>query len=309
MQPSRNQKLQLPVLQSHEVKLILKREDQLHPLISGNKFRKLKYNLEAARLKKAHTLLTFGGAYSNHILATAAAAAEQGFKSTGIIRGEELKNRIDENPTLSKAQALGMKFIFVDRERYRVLTRDKKKARELCAQDGIFMIPEGGSNALAVRGVSEMLTEEDLEADYICCAVGTGATLAGIAEAAAPHQKVLGYAALDHDSLHQEVARFTKKTNYTIISDYTFGGYAKISPRLVEQMNSWLKRTEVLFDPVYTAKMMFGILDGVKRGAIPKGSVILAIHTGGLQGIEGMNSRLEKKNAPLIQISCNKKAS
>lgn len=154
-----------------------------------------------------------------------------------------------------------------------------------------------------------MLEEEDLSADFICCPVGTGATLAGIAEAAAPHQKVLGYAALDHKGLHEEVARFTKNTNFEIVHDYTFGGYAKISPRLVEQINSWLKRTEVLFDPVYTAKMMYGILDGVKRGAIPKGSVILAIHTGGLQGIEGMNSRLEKKNAPLIQISCSKKAS
>lgn len=153
MQSSFNQTLQLPLLQSRGVTLMLKREDQLHPLMSGNKFRKLKYNLEAARLKKAHTLLTFGGAYSNHILATAAAAAEHGFKSTGIIRGEELKNRVEENPTLSKAQSLGMKFIFVSRERYQELTRDEKKAKHLCAQDGIYMIPEGGSNALAVKGL------------------------------------------------------------------------------------------------------------------------------------------------------------
>ncbi|MFM1808494.1 MAG: hypothetical protein RLZZ242_1219 [Bacteroidota bacterium] len=309
MSTSLNQSLSLPVLESRGVTLLLKREDQLHPLISGNKFRKLKYNLEAARLKKSHTLLTFGGAHSNHILATAAAAAEHGFKSTGIIRGEELSNCIDNNPTLTKAQSLGMRFIFVSRERYRELTRDEKKAKTLCAQDGIYMIPEGGSNALAVKGVSEMLTEEDHQADILCCAVGTGATLAGLVEASAPHQKVLGYAALDHDSLHQEVARFTKKSNYEIVHDYTFGGYAKVNERLVNDMNTWLRQTGVLFDPVYTAKMMFGILDRVRRGAIPKGSVILAIHTGGLQGIEAMNLRLAKKNAPLIMTSCSKKAS
>lgn len=309
MQPSLNQTLQLPLLQSRGVTLILKREDQLHPLMSGNKFRKLKYNLEAARLKKAHTLLTFGGAYSNHILATAAAAAEHGFKSTGIIRGEELKNRVEENPTLSKAQSLGMKFIFVSRERYKELTRDEKKAKHLCAQDGIYMIPEGGSNALAVKGVAEMLTEEDLTADYLCCSVGTGATLAGLVEAARPQQQVLGFAALDHHDLAAEVGRFTKKSTYEIVHDYTFGGYAKVSDELISCMNEWLRQTGVLFDPVYTAKMMYGILDRVRRGAIPKGSVILAIHTGGLQGIEGMNSRLEKKNAPLILTSCSKKAS
>ena len=309
MQSSFNQTLQLPLLQSRGVTLMLKREDQLHPLMSGNKFRKLKYNLEAARLKKAHTLLTYGGAYSNHILATAAAAAEHGFKSTGIIRGEELKNRVEENPTLSKAQSLGMKFIFVSRERYQELTRDEKKAKHLCAQDGIYMIPEGGSNALAVKGVAEMLTEEDLSADYLCCSVGTGATLAGIVEAARPQQQVLGFAALDHQNLAAEVGRFTKKSTYEIVHDYTFGGYAKVSDQLIGCMNDWLKQTEVLFDPVYTAKMMYGILDRIRRGAIPKGSVILAIHTGGLQGIEGMNSRLEKKNAPLILTSCSKKAS
>jgi 1-aminocyclopropane-1-carboxylate deaminase len=309
MQSSFNQTLQLPLLQSRGVTLMLKREDQLHPLMSGNKFRKLKYNLEAARLKKAHTLLTFGGAYSNHILATAAASAEHGFKSTGIIRGEELKNRIEENPTLSKAQSLGMKFIFVSRERYQELTRDEKKAKHLCAQDGIYMIPEGGSNALAVKGVAEMLTEEDLSADYLCCSVGTGATLAGLVEAARPQQQVLGFAALDHQNLAAEVGRFTKKSTYEIVHDYTFGGYAKVSDELIGCMNDWLKQTGVLFDPVYTAKMMYGILDRIRRGAIPKGSVILAVHTGGLQGIEGMNSRLEKKNAPLILTSCSKKAS
>ncbi len=309
MQPSLNQTLQLPLLQSRGVTLMLKRGDQLHPLMSGNKFRKLKYNLEAARLKKAHTLLTFGGAYSNHILATAAAAAEHGFKSTGIIRGEELKNRVEENPTLSKAQSLGMKFIFVSRERYKDLTRDEKKAKHLCAQDGIYMIPEGGSNTLAVKGVAEMLTEEDFTADYLCCSVGTGATLAGLVEAARPQQQVLGFAALDHHDLAAEVGRFTKKSTYEIVHDYTFGGYAKVSDELISCMNEWLRQTGVLFDQVYTAKMMYGILDRVRRGAIPKGSVILAIHTGGLQGIEGMNSRLEKKNAPLILTSCSKKAS
>ena len=221
----------------------------------------------------------------------------------------EQSNRNKDVGILSKAQSLGMKFIFVSRERYKELTRDEKKAKHLCAQDAIYMIPEGGSNALAVKGVAEMLTEEDLTADYLCCSVGTGATLAGLVEAARPQQQVLGFAALDHHDLAAEVGRFTKKSTYEIVHDYTFGGYAKVSDELISCMNEWLRQTGVLFDPVYTAKMMYGILDRVRRGAIPKGSVILAIHTGGLQGIEGMNSRLEKKNAPLILTSCSKKAS
>ena len=161
---SRNQLIRLPMVQSAGVELWVKREDELHPLISGNKVRKLKYNIEEARQQRAHTLLTFGGAFSNHILATAAAAAEYGFKSIGIIRGEELANSVATNPTLSKAQKLGMKFVFVSRDRYRELTADPEKARSLSEKGGQYLIPEGGSNSLAVKGVSELFIDEDIRA-------------------------------------------------------------------------------------------------------------------------------------------------
>ena len=299
---SRNQLIRLPMVKSAGVELWVKREDELHPLISGNKFRKLKYNIEEAREQRAHTLLTFGGAFSNHILATAAAAAEHGFKSIGIIRGEELATSVATNPTLSKAQKLGMKFVFVSRDRYRELTADPEKARSLSEKGGQYLIPEGGSNSLAVKGVSELFIDEDIRADYICSPVGTGATLAGIVEGAHPTQKVRGYASLSHERLNDEVKRFTTKDHFEIIDNYTFGGYAKTTPELISRMNWFYKQTKILLDPVYTGKMIFGLLEDIKRGAFEKGSVILAIHTGGLQGIEGMNDRLERKGQLKINI-------
>jgi len=299
---SRNQLIRLPMVKSAGVELWVKREDELHPLISGNKFRKLKYNIEEAHEQRAHTLLTFGGAFSNHILATAAAASEHGFKSIGIIRGEELASSVTTNPTLSKAQKLGMKFVFVSRDRYRELTADPKKARSLSEKGGQYLIPEGGSNSLAVKGVSELFIDEDIRADYICSPVGTGATLAGIIEGAHPTQKVRGYASLSHERLNDEVKRFTTKDSFEIIDNYTFGGYAKTTPELISRMNWFYKQTKILLDPVYTGKMIFGLLEDIKRGAFEKGSVILAIHTGGLQGIEGMNDRLERKGQLKITI-------
>ena len=299
---SRNQLIRLPIVQSAGVELWVKREDELHPLISGNKFRKLKYNIEEARQQRAHTLLTFGGAFSNHILATAAAAAEYGFKSVGIIRGEELASVVSSNATLSKAAKLGMKFVFVSRERYRELTADSEKARSLSEKGGQYLIPEGGSNSLAVKGVSELFIDEDIRADYICSPVGTGATLAGIVEGAHPTQKIRGYASLSHERLNDEVKRFTTKDSFEIIDNYTFGGYAKTTPELISKMNWFYKQTKILLDPIYTGKMIFGLLEDIRRGAFEKGSVILAIHTGGLQGIEGMNARLERKGELKITV-------
>ena len=299
---SRNQLIRLPIVQSAGVELWVKREDELHPLISGNKFRKLKYNIEEARQQRAHTLLTFGGAFSNHILATAAAAAEYGFKSAGIIRGEELASVVSSNATLSKAAKLGMKFVFVSRERYRELTADSEKARSLSEKGGQYLIPEGGSNSLAVKGVSELFIDEDIRADYICSPVGTGATLAGIVEGAHPTQKIRGYASLSHERLNDEVKRFTTKDSFEIIDNYTFGGYAKTTPELISKMNWFYKQTKILLDPIYTGKMIFGLLEDIRRGAFEKGSVILAIHTGGLQGIEGMNARLERKGELKITV-------
>jgi 1-aminocyclopropane-1-carboxylate deaminase len=287
------------ILENSSITLFVKREDLLHPSISGNKFRKLKYNLEEARIQKADTLLTFGGAYSNHIAAVAAAGVEHGFKTIGIIRGEEIVNKVGDNPTLSFAQHCGMKLIFTTRQQYR-----HKNLEELSVSgtecDKFYIIPEGGTNELAVRGCEEILTPEDSEFDYVCCAVGTGGTIAGIINSSAAHQKILGFPALKGNFLADEISKFAHGNNWELISGYEFGGYAKIDADLITFINAFYKQTNIALDPVYTGKVLFGVMDLIKGDFFPTRSKILVIHTGGLQGIKGMNIKLNSKNLPLI---------
>lgn len=272
-----------------------------HAFISGNKLNKLKYNIEEAKKQKKKILLTFGGAFSNHIAAVAAVGKEFGFETIGVIRGEELKAKINENPTLSFANNLGMQFEFVSREAYRNKT-DDDFIENLKEQFGDFyLIPEGGTNSLAVKGCEEILTKEDVVYDYICCPVGTGGTIAGIINASFQHQKILGFPALKGDFLQEEITKFTTKTNWQLIADYHFGGYAKVNADLIRFINTFKKDNNIPLDPVYTGKMLFAIHDLIGKGFFPKHAKILVIHTGGLQGIEGMNIVLKKKNLPLIQ--------
>ena len=175
---SLNQHLTASFLNS--ISVAIKREDLIHPFVSGNKFRKLKYNLLEAKKEKQETLLTFGGAFSNHIAAVAYAGKENGFKTIGIIRGEELQDKIIENPTLIFAQNCGMQFEFISREAYRTKS-ETSFLENLKLQFGDFYhIPEGGTNVLAIQGCAEILTPEDAEFDYICCSIGTGGTISGI---------------------------------------------------------------------------------------------------------------------------------
>ena len=283
-----------------DVELFIKREDQIHPHISGNKYRKLKYNLIEARKQGLTTLLTFGGAFSNHIAAVAAVGNELGFKTIGIIRGEELIDKVEENPTLSFAQDCKMQLRFISREDYR-----NKTSRAFLLQlehefGEFYLIPEGGTNELAVTGCEEILTEDDNSVDYICCSVGTGGTISGIINSVNPKQKVLGFPALKGEFLEDEIRKFAKQFNWKLITDYHFGGYAKINADLITFINQFKERNNIPLDPVYTGKMMFGIMDLINRDYFPKGSKILAIHTGGLQGISGMNKLLKKKQMPLI---------
>lgn len=297
-----NQRLQFSGLESAEVELYVKREDLLHPVISGNKFRKLKYNLQQAKKEKYTKLLTFGGAYSNHILAVACAGHEQGLETIGVIRGEELQKQWEDNPTLKKAFEYGMQFNFVSREEYR--QKNKKNFVEaLQSKYGNPMIlPEGGTNTLAVKGCMEILTAEDASFNHICCAVGTGGTISGLINASERHQTVLGFPALKGDFLKADIATFVKRDNWNLISDYHFGGYGKVDEVLVNFINTFKKETGIPLDPVYTGKMMFGIVDLIQKGHFQKGSKILAIHTGGLQGIAGMNQRLKQRKMPLLEI-------
>ncbi|WP_410503830.1 1-aminocyclopropane-1-carboxylate deaminase/D-cysteine desulfhydrase [Flavobacterium sp. GSA192] len=295
-----NQKLQISFPNS--ISVTIKREDLLHPVVSGNKFRKLKYNLLQAKAENKKTLLTFGGAFSNHIAAVAFAAQEQGLQSIGIIRGDELRDKIDSNPTLQFAQECGMQFEFVSREEYR-LKSESSFLDKLKQQFGDFyLVPEGGTNALAIKGCQEILTDEDSEFDYICCAAGTGGTISGIINSALPHQKVLGFPALKGDFLQDEIRIFVQNQNWELLTDYHFEGYGKVNKDLIYFINQFYIENQIPLDPVYTGKMVFGVMDLIQKDYFPAHSNILLIHTGGLQGIFGMNERLKNKQLPTINI-------
>ncbi|TMM52194.1 1-aminocyclopropane-1-carboxylate deaminase/D-cysteine desulfhydrase [Maribacter algarum] len=297
-----NQSVQLPLLIEKQVSLSIKREDLIHPLFSGNKYRKLKYNLEAAKSQGFDTLLTFGGAFSNHIAATAYAGKLQGLKTVGVIRGEEISAKWETNPTLKLASEHGMQFKFISRDAY----RDKNSEafiNILKSEFGAFyLLPEGGSNVLAVKGCEEILTPEDAQFDMICSSVGTGGTLAGIINASLPKQGVLGFPALKGDFLIEDIRNFTSKENWQLQSDYHFGGYAKVSAELIHFINDFKERTQIPLDPIYTGKLLYGILELVKKDHFEPKTKILAIHTGGLQSISGMNAKLKKKNLPQIKL-------
>lgn len=279
--------------------ITLKREDQLHPTVSGNKFRKLKYNLLQAKQEGYNTLLTFGGAFSNHLTATAAAGKIMGFKTIGVVRGEEERKL---NSSLQFCQDQGMILYPISRSDYR-----QKHLPELMMQlkkkFGVFYpLPEGGTNSLAVKGCTEILTDDDACFDLIACSVGTGGTLAGLIESASPHQKIMGFSALRNLSLEGEIKKWTNKQNWTINHDFSFGGYAKVSYDLINFINTFNKNFKTPLDPVYTGKLLFGIFDLIKNKKWPRGKKILVIHTGGLQSIEGMNQKLSKKKWPKITI-------
>ena len=279
-----NQKLNF--INDYEIELYIKREDVLHEEISGNKFRKLKYNLEEAKRQGKTKLLTFGGAFSNHIAAVAAAGRNYGFETVGVIRGEELALKFLENPTLKKASEDGMQFYFATRTQY----RDKTNAdflTELHQQFGDFyLIPEGGTNEFAVKGCEEILTEDDEKFDFVCCAVGTGGTISGIINSLQPHQKALGFPALKGDFLFDEIQKYAKNDRWDLITDYHFGGYAKINEQLKQFMDQFYKKYLITLDPVYTSKLTFGVIDLISKGYFKPYSKILLIHTGGLQGLQ-----------------------
>jgi len=290
------------------ISLTVKREDKLYPEISGNKFRKLKYNLLEAKEQKKSTLVTFGGAYSNHIAATAVAGKEFDFKTIGIIRGEELKNEITKNATLSYAQSCGMQLEFISRDLYRKKNdadffETLKKIAPIFEElkKDFYLIPEGGTNQLAIKGCEEILTEEDAQYDYICTCVGTGGTISGLINSAISKQKILGFSALKGDFLKDEIAQLTPKKNWELITAYHFGGYGKIKPELITFMNQFKDETGIPLDPIYTGKMLYGIVEKHRAGYFTKGSKILVVHTGGLQGIKGMNQKLRQQKLPIIE--------
>ena len=276
--------------------LAIKPDYLIHPTVSGNKFRKLKYNLQTARFGNYKGLLTFGGAFSNHIAATAAAGQELKIPTVGVIRGEELISQVNSNPTLRYAKSCGMHLEFVSRSTYKIKTDPAYLQQLLTTFKDYYLIPEGGTNYLAIKGCEEILTEKDHSFDIICCPVGTGGTMAGLINGSLPTQKIIGFPALKGHFLKEDICKFATQSNWELCEDYHFGGYAKVDSKLINFMNEFKSTYKIPLDPVYTAKMMYGIFDGIRSGEIPKTAKVLAVHTGGLQGIEGMNLWLKQKN-------------
>ncbi len=284
------QKIENDLTLSHKINLFVLRLDTIDLYAGGNKLFKLKYNLEEAKKQGFEKILTFGGAWSNH-LAAAASVNNNPLPIIAIVRGEEPK--VYSN-TLNFCKEKGVELHFVSRTEYRNKT-DKNFIKTLQEKFGNFyLLPEGGSNALAVRGCKEIVNYIPIDFDYICTAVGSGGTLAGIASTLKPNQQAIGFSALKGaDYLNEEVKRLinnAEKSNFKIIEDYHFGGYAKTNAELISFKNDFEKQFNIPLDYVYTAKMVYGIFDMIKGGNFKENSTIVAIHTGGLQGNKGFDN-------------------
>lgn len=309
--PSPLEELCSPTLRRAGVHLLIKRDDllQMGPglALCGNKWRKLQYNLQAARDQGLETLLTFGGAFSNHIAAVAAAGAAFAFRTIGIIRGERPEGL---NPTLRFAGSCGMELQFISRQAF----REKQSPtfhQQLQQEFGPFyLLPEGGANALAMQGCRHIVEEAEQQAgsfpDYWCCSLGTGGTFAGIAATLNGRAKALGFSALRGDFHTEEIKRLLASSAasslprgdkrgareaWSVNTDFHFGGYARFTPYLVDFINGFRQQHGIALDPIYTGKLFYGIFQLVEEGYFPEGSTILAVHTGGLQGVAGFNER------------------
>ncbi|MEH1975209.1 MAG: pyridoxal-phosphate dependent enzyme [Nostoc sp.] len=293
------------------VNLYVLRLDLMHPWVNGNKWFKLKYNLLEAKEKNFTTLLTFGGAYSNHIYATAAAGNLFGFRTIGVIRGEE---RLPLNPTLSFAVQQGMQLVYLNREMYR--QRNTPALEEYLRQrfGEVFIIPEGGSNLNGVRGCIEIVGDAMPTAGYayafnhICVACGTATTLAGIALSLHEEQRAIAFPVLKNGSfLVKEIeilltnyltsdlpSPYSSPASWELVCDYHFGGYAKVNDELLLFSQQFTQEHGIPLDYVYTAKMFYGVMDLLQQGFFCKGDRLLLVHTGGLQGNAGMEKKLQR---------------
>ena len=280
-------------LDHYAIELWMKRDDLLHPIISGNKWRKLKYIIDHALSLQKDTIISMGGAWSNHLHALAFAGKMLDLKTIGIIRGERPAHF---NPTLSDLEAWGMNVKFASRHDYRQL-RQHKYCTDLPGLElQEYWLPEGGAVEFALAGVREMVAEIDQVYDSICVSCGTGTTLAGIISTVSSKASVIGFAALKNaDFLYADVAEFLLqqppiRCPWTISLDYHFGGFAKTSVELQAFIEDFENNNGIALDHVYTGKMMFGIYDLIRKNWFKPGQRIIAVHTGGLQGKRGLNS-------------------
>ena len=278
--------LNLPVLSHKQVQASVLRLDKIHPLISGNKLFKLKYYLQDAIALGKKVIATFGGPYSNHIIATAAACNLNGLASIGIIRGEKT---VPLSHTLKSAEELGMKLYFISRDQYKNKT-PPFDIYGFAAENDIYIINEGGYGEKGVKGAKEILYCCPNEMyTHICCAVGTGTMLAGLILASQNEQILTGISVLKNNFLIGKnvidlLGKNTQKNNFEILHDYHFGGYAKHTEKLISFMNEFYEITAIPTDFVYTGKLLFAVLELIQKKYFPTGSSILIIHSGGLQG-------------------------
>lgn len=286
------QRLEDPLLDTKKIELHVKRDDLLHPEVSGNKWRKLKYNLHSVFSNQLKGIITFGGAFSNHIYSTAAACHLAGIDAIGFIRGEE---NIPLNSTLAFASDKGMTLNYLSREKYRDKS-DPTFLKNLETQYPDYLIvPEGGANHLGLKGCQELGLQLQSEADIICCAVGTGNTLAGIINGLQQNQRAIGISVLKNGGfLNHDIENWLNTTTcpWQLELNYHFGGYAKIQKELVSFMDEFEMKYNIPLEPIYTAKLFFGLFDLIKKDYFPRGTKIVAVHTGGLQGLAGMATKL-----------------
>lgn len=282
------------LFEEKKLEVAILRLDQIHCEISGNKFFKLKYNLEEAKKQGKPAVLTFGGAYSNHIYATASAAREAGLASIGIIRGDGMDSN---NPTLIHAREQGMRLHFVSREDYRK-KNSKAYIDQLLSQFGdVYLIPEGGTNALAIKGTADILQKKHQDYTHICTSIGTGGTFAGLAKSLLTHQNLLGFSSLKGEFMRAEIRNLlhesgiTSKGKWEVLSQYHFGGYAKWTDELIDFIHWFWSEFRIPLDPIYTGKMAYAFFDLVRKNHFPESARILLIHTGGLQGNAGFTKR------------------
>ncbi len=303
--PSPIQALEADFLSAKGIRLFVKRDDLLQlnegSAFCGNKWRKLQYNLQEAHRRGLGTLLSFGGAFSNHLAALAEAGQAFDFQTIGIVRGEK-----QSNSTLNFCAQCGMRLHFISRTAYREKEHPDFLQKLQQEFGDFYLLPEGGTNTLALQGCAEIISELEEQLgnefpDFIAVACGTGGTLAGIVQGLKGKSEIIGFSVLKGDFLQKETIKLLSEilenpySNWQIQNDYHFGGYAKFSAELIAFANQFYKNFYIPLDPIYTGKMFFGLFDLIRKDFFPSGSTILAVHTGGLQGIAGFNERFGNK--------------
>ena len=282
-----------------DVNITVKREIASDFYLTGNKYRKLKYNLIEFYKKRYDGIVTFGGPFSNHLAATSSLCKHFGIKSFGFVRGDEMNKK--SNPTIEHCINSGMQLEYLDREDYK-LKLFSKKIKKFLSKRNLYVIPEGGANDFGIKGSSEMFGSLDHTFDTVCLAVGTGGTMLGVSRSIKNDQKLLGFLSVNDGSIINYISNsIDSSINYTLIKEFTFGGFGKFNNELILFINSFKRKYKIPLDPIYTGKVLFGIFTLINNYNWSWGKNILFIHTGGLQGIEGFNFLQEKKGGLLLK--------